>query len=123
MSGDTSTIGAGVRIRGRITGDGDVLVAGNVEGDITVRGDVTIVDGARCTSNVEGHTVTVSGTLSGDVSASGAVTIGATASLKGNVRGGAISMEDGASFAGRFDCDFELPEGLGDTHTPAARRR
>jgi cytoskeletal protein CcmA (bactofilin family) len=123
MSGDTSTVGAGARIRGRITGDGDVIVAGNVEGDIAVRGDVTIADGARCTSNVEGHTVTVAGTLSGDVSASGAVTIGATASLRGNVRGGVIAMEDGASFAGRFDCDFELPEGLGESSAPAARRR
>ena len=123
MSGDTSTIGAGARIRGRITGDGDVVVAGNVEGDITVRGDVTIADGARCTSNVEGHAVTVSGTLSGDVSASGAVSIGATARLRGNVRGGTIAMEDGASFAGRVDCDFDLPEGLGDGPTPAARRR
>ena len=124
QSGDSSTIGAGARIRGRVTGDGDVVVAGHVEGDIVVRGDVTIADGASCTSNVEGHAVTVAGTLSGDVSASGAVTIGATAHLRGNVRGGTIAMEDGASFAGRFDCDFELPEGLGQgDRAPAPARR
>jgi cytoskeletal protein CcmA (bactofilin family) len=123
-SGDESTIGSGARIRGRVTGEGDLVVAGSVEGDILVQGDVTIEDGASCTSNVEGHAVTVAGTLSGDVSASGAVTIGATARFRGNVRGGAIELEDGAAFAGRIDCDFELPAGLGEAqaHTPARRR-
>ncbi len=103
------------------------MVAGHVEGDIVIRGDVTIEDGASCTSNVEGHHVTVSGALSGDVSASGAVTIGSTARIRGNVRGGAIAIEDGATFAGRIDCDFELPDGLGDgslkAPAGAARRR
>ena len=120
--GDASSIGSGARIRGRVTGDGDLVIAGHVEGDILVRGDVTIADGASCTSNVEGHEVTVSGTLSGDVSASGTVLIGSTARFRGNVRGGAIEIEDGAVFAGRIDCDFELPEGLADAHPPARRR-
>ncbi|MGO9712083.1 MAG: bactofilin family protein [Polyangiaceae bacterium] len=122
-SGESSTIGSGARIRGRVTGDGNVVVAGHVEGDILVRGDVTIADGASCTSNVEGHEVSVSGTLSGDVSASGPVTIGATARVRGNVRGSSIALEDGAAFAGRIDCDFELPDGLGDARAPAATRR
>jgi cytoskeletal protein CcmA (bactofilin family) len=124
--GDGSTIGSGARIRGRVTGDGDLVVAGHVEGDILVRGDVTIADSASCTSNVEGHEVTVAGALSGDISASGAVTIGSTARYRGNVRGGTIAIEDGASFAGRIDCDFELPEGLGEAHArpeAGARRR
>jgi cytoskeletal protein CcmA (bactofilin family) len=122
-AGDASTIGSGARIRGRVTGDGDIVIAGQVEGDIVVRGDVTIVEGASCTSNVEGHEVTVSGTVSGDVSASGAVTVGSTARFRGNVKGGSFSLEDGASFAGRIDCDFELPDGLGEAPAPAARRR
>jgi cytoskeletal protein CcmA (bactofilin family) len=122
-SGEVSSIGAGTRIRGRVTGEGDLVIGGQVEGDVVVRGDVTIADGARCTSNVEGHAVVVSGELSGDVSASGPVTIGATARLRGNVHGATISLEDGASFAGRIDCDFELPEGLGDSRSAPARRR
>jgi cytoskeletal protein CcmA (bactofilin family) len=121
--GDVSSIGPGTRIRGRVTGDGDLVIGGHVEGDVLVRGDVTIADGASCTSNVEGHAVTVAGELSGDVTASGAVTISATARLRGDVHGATISLEDGASFAGRIECDFELPEGLGDGRGAPARRR
>jgi cytoskeletal protein CcmA (bactofilin family) len=123
VSGDASLIGAGTRVRGRVTGDGDVVIGGHVEGDVVVRGDVTIEDGARCTSNVEGHAVTVAGELAGDVSASGPVVVGATARLRGNVRGAQFSMEDGASFAGRVECEFELPDGLGEDHAAPARRR
>jgi cytoskeletal protein CcmA (bactofilin family) len=125
-SGEASSIGAGTRIRGRVTGDGDIVVAGQVEGDIVVRGDVTIADGASCTSNVEGHTVLVAGALSGDVTASGPVTVGASGRLRGNVSGSTVAIEDGAAFAGRIDCDFELPAGLGDGRegpAPVARRR
>jgi cytoskeletal protein CcmA (bactofilin family) len=122
-SGGESSIGAGARIRGRVTGDGDLVVAGHVEGDILVRGDVTIEAGGSCASNVEGHEVTVAGSLSGDVAATGAVTIGATGRVRGNVRGSAFSMEDGAAFAGRVECDFELPDGLGEGAAHAGRRR
>jgi cytoskeletal protein CcmA (bactofilin family) len=119
-SHEASTIGAGTRVRGRVTGDGDVVVAGNVEGDIAVRGDVTIDDGAQCTSNVEGHAVSIDGALEGDVAASGAISIGASGRVRGNVRGASFAMDDGASFAGRVDCDFELPAGLGES--PRGRR-
>jgi cytoskeletal protein CcmA (bactofilin family) len=122
-SGDSSTIGSGARIRGRVTGDGNLVVAGEVEGDILVQGDVTIADGATCASNIEGHEVTIAGNLAGDVTASGAVTIGATARYRGNVRGTAVAIEDGAAFDGQIDCDFELPDGLGESRAPAARRR
>jgi cytoskeletal protein CcmA (bactofilin family) len=128
-SGDASTIGSGVRIVGRVTGDGDVVIAGHVEGDILVRGDVTIAEGASCTSHVEGNEIVVAGTLSGDVSANGNVVIGSTARLRGNVsaKNGSISLEDGAAFAGKIECDFELPAGLGDAPSASygggARRR
>ena len=122
-SNDVSTIGAATRVRGRVTGDGDVLIAGHVEGDIVVRGDVTIDDGAQCASNVEGHAVTIGGSLEGDVAASGAITIGASGRVRGNVRGASFAMDDGASFAGRVDCDFELPAGLGGLgESPRGRR-
>jgi len=125
-AGSASTIGSGVRIRGRVTGEGDIVVAGQVEGDILVHGDVTIAEGASCTSNVEGNEVVVSGSLSGDVAATGDVLIGATARLRGNVsaKNGSISLEEGASFAGRIDCEFELPAGLGEAsgYTGARRR-
>jgi cytoskeletal protein CcmA (bactofilin family) len=122
-SSDASTIGATARVRGRVTGEGDLVVAGRVEGDITVSGDLRIEDGAQCTSNVEANAVTIGGALEGDVLASGLVSLGASARVRGDVRGAGLAMEDGATFAGRVECDFELPEGLGGAGQSSRGRR
>ena len=122
-SHDASSIGAGARVKGRVSGDGDLVIAGSVEGDIAVRGDLTIEAGGSCTSNVDAHGVTVSGALEGDVVASGAVVLGATARLRGGVRGASFAMDDGASFAGLVECDFELPAELTSASAPARARR
>jgi cytoskeletal protein CcmA (bactofilin family) len=105
-------IGASTRVRGRITGDGHLIVEGQVEGDIAIRGDLVIADGASATSNVDAQAVTVQGVLEGDVTARGAVKITSGARVKGNMQGEHVSIEEGAQFAGRLDCDFELPEEL-----------
>jgi len=114
-------IGASTRVRGRITGDGHLLVEGQVEGDITIRGDLVIADGATATSNVDAQAVTVQGALEGDVTARGAVKIGSGARVKGNMHGEHVSIEEGAQFAGRLDCDFELPEELSGGGSPRKR--
>jgi cytoskeletal protein CcmA (bactofilin family) len=120
-SGGEALIGASTRIRGRVSGDGDLTIAGSVEGDIALRGNLTIDDGASATSNVEANGVTVSGALEGDINASGAVLITSGARVRGNVRGTGVAIEDGAQFTGRLDQDFDLPEGLGGG-APARRR-
>jgi cytoskeletal protein CcmA (bactofilin family) len=117
-------IGSGARIRGRIHGEGDLLVEGHVEGDLTIRGDLTVSEGASVSSEtIEAQSVTIAGALEGDVEASGAVRIGAAARVRGNVRGSAVSIEDGARFAGRLDVDFDLPPELGGAARAEARGR
>lgn len=113
-------IGETTRIRGRVSGDGDLTIAGTVEGDITLRGSLTIEGSGSATSNVEASAVTVAGSLDGDVSSSGPVVVASGARVKGNLRGSGVAIEDGAQFSGRLDMDFELPEGL--TGAPAKRR-
>jgi cytoskeletal protein CcmA (bactofilin family) len=107
-----ATIGSGTRVRGKISGDGNLVVEGHVEGEIAVRGDVTIAAGGSVTSDVDANDVRVAGTLDGDVNASGDVHIISGARVRGDLKGAQIAIDDGAQFAGRLDCDFELPAGL-----------
>jgi cytoskeletal protein CcmA (bactofilin family) len=116
-----STVGRTTRIRGRVTGDGDLLIEGNVEGDITVTGDLTIAEGGRATSTIEAAAVTLRGELDGDVRATGAVRIEAGARVRGDMQGESVSLEEGAEFVGRLDAPFDLPAELGGTSS--GRRR
>src|SRR5215467_76859 len=116
-------IGAKARVRGRISGDGHLLVEGQVEGDIAIRGDLVIADGGSATSNVDAQSVTVSGVLEGDVTARGAVKIESGARVVGNMHGDHVSIEEGAQFKGRLDCEFELPDELRSAHATGSRKR
>jgi len=113
-SRDAAVLGASVRIRGKISGEGDLSILGTVEGDVAMRGDLTIGESARVESeSLEAHAVSIAGELKGDVNASGPVRLSATARVHGDLKGSEISIEEGAQFAGRLEADFELPAALG----------
>lgn len=89
-----AVIGRSTRIRGRITGDGDLVIEGTVEGDVDV------------------GTVTVRGEVDGDIRARGAVRVESGARVRGDVSG-EFSLEEGAEFVGNIASDFEMPAELG----------
>lgn len=120
--GREAVIGKTTRVRGRVSGDGDLRLEGSVEGDIALRGDLTIAEGAQASSNVEARAVTVGGVLEGDVRASGIVHIESGARVRGDVRGESVAIDDGAEFTGRLDADFELPPELGGSSGGGRRR-
>jgi cytoskeletal protein CcmA (bactofilin family) len=105
-------IGKTTRIRGRVSGDGDLTVEGTIEGDISVRGDVVFDEGARATSSVEANAVTIRGELEGDVRARGPVRIESGAKVRGDMHGESFGLEEGAEFAGRLEAEFDLPAEL-----------
>jgi cytoskeletal protein CcmA (bactofilin family) len=109
--GREAVIGSSTRVRGRITGDGDLLVQGTVEGDVTLRGDLVVAEGASATSNIEAQAVTVNGTVEGDVRAR-TVVLGRSGRLRGDVTAEAFAIEEGAEINGRLEADFDLPAEL-----------
>jgi cytoskeletal protein CcmA (bactofilin family) len=112
-SGSEAVIGRTTRVRGRVSGDGDLVIEGTVEGDIVLGGDLTIAEGGRATSSIQADAVTLRGELDGDVRARGVVRIEAGARVRGDVLGEAVALEEGAELVGRLDAAFELPAELG----------
>ena len=111
--GGEAVIGRSTRVRGRVSGDGDLRLEGTVEGDISLTGELTITDGARAVSNVDAAAVTVGGELEGDVRAQGLVRIESGGRVRGDIQGELVAIDDGAEFNGRLLAEFELPAELG----------
>lgn len=117
-SEDASILGRGARVRGRIAGDGDLRVEGQVEGDVSISGELTLEEGSSITGDVDAGTVVVGGALKGDVAARGPVAVRATAQVEGDLAGTEVSLDEGASFHGRIDAEFDLPADLGGARPP-----
>src|SRR5450755_1821880 len=102
----TARIGSGARVRGRIHGEGDLVVEGQVEGDLAIRGELTVAQGASVTSEaIEAQSVIIAGALEGDVAATGTVRLVAGSRVRGNLRGSSVAIDDGARFSGRLACE------------------
>ena len=107
-------IGASAKVHGRIAGDGDLTVEGRVDGDISLRGELTVTDGGVVSAEtIEADAITVAGRLEGEMRISGVVRALAGSSVRGDIRGGGtLTLEEGAEFVGRIENEFDLPPEL-----------
>lgn len=96
-------VGVNTTIKGEILGDEDVLVEGNVEGQIRITRDLQVGPGGKVKANISARSVSVSGEVTGDCEASNRVEIQATGRLTGNIRAPKIIIAEGAMFRGNSD--------------------
>ena len=99
----TCVIAAKTVIKGELTGDEDVIVEGNVDGQIRITRDLRVGANGVVKATVEAQSIIVSGELIGDCQASVRVEIQATGRLTGNIRAPKIVIAEGAMFRGNSD--------------------
>lgn len=108
-SGEVATIGKSVVVKGELSGSEDLVVDGEVEGSIALRGQsLTIGPNGRVRANIEARNVIVHGRVDGDIHATDRVELRKSASLSGDISTARISIEDGAFFKGTID--IQKPE-------------
>jgi cytoskeletal protein CcmA (bactofilin family) len=119
-SNEVATIGKSVVVKGELSGSEDLVVDGEVEGSISLRGQsLTVGPNGRVRANIEARNVVVNGRVDGDVHATERVELRKTASLSGDISTARISIEDGAFFKGTIDIQKPEPAGKQDTKPPA----
>jgi cytoskeletal protein CcmA (bactofilin family) len=107
---DVATIGKSVVVKGELSGSEDLIVDGEVEGNISLRGQTcTIGPNGRVKANIEARNVIVHGRVNGDIHASERVELRKTASLAGDISTARISIDDGAFFKGGIDIQKAEP--------------
>jgi len=99
-SGAATLINEGCKIDGFISGNGDFLINGEIQGDCDVNGAVTLADNGVWRGTIKASTIIVSGHVEGDIAAAGQVEITASAKISGTVSGEAIAVAEGAVVEG-----------------------
>ena len=98
--GPGTLISEGCKIEGLLTGSGNFMINGEVEGECDIDGSVTIARGGYCKGLLKAEAIIVAGTMDGDIVASGQVEISDTAKISGTVSGEAIAVAEGAVVEG-----------------------
>ena len=95
-----SLIGKGLTLKGEVTGEGDLVIAGRFEGEIVVNGSVQVEPGADVDANITATQIVIGGIVRGNLSAAGRVEILPTGALTGSLKTGSLSAVGGASLKG-----------------------
>lgn len=99
-SGPATLINEGCKITGVLSGLGDFMISGEIEGDSDLLGAVSITSKGVWRGLLKARSVFVAGTVEGDIEASGSVEIAESARITGTVTGEAIAVAAGAVVEG-----------------------
>lgn len=93
-----SVIGAECSLKGDVTLSGDSLIAGHIEGSVTLvkSGKLTIERDSKIEGNVYCEDLEVFGTIEGSIQSTGSVTIRSSAYISGKVEAKKLSIYPGA---------------------------
>jgi cytoskeletal protein CcmA (bactofilin family) len=100
MATNVTVIGRTTRVRGRVSGDGDLQIEGLVIGEIVTSGNVTIDTHGIAGASVRGKRLVVRGAVQGDLLGEEAVVLEDGARVVGDVRAPRIAIAQGALMRG-----------------------
>jgi cytoskeletal protein CcmA (bactofilin family) len=96
-------IAPGARITGQINGTSDLVVEGEVEGQIQLESSITIGPQGRVKGNVSARSVRIAGRVQGNVHGVEKVEILPTGRLEGDVIAPRVVLAEGAFFKGKVE--------------------
>jgi cytoskeletal protein CcmA (bactofilin family) len=93
-------IGKGSELKGTVRFDGSGRIDGTVDGKVSVKGTLTIGEGAQISNEVEGDLVIIGGNVKGKVTARQKVQILRTAVVDADIFTPSLVIEEGGRFNG-----------------------
>jgi len=102
-----SLIAADLTVEGKIEGKGNVRIAGRLEGDINIQGDLTVNEEAQLNGTLRARQVTLAGKLEGNIESAEKVELLDTAILIGDLKTGVLTIAAGSRVRGNIQCGWK----------------
>jgi cytoskeletal protein CcmA (bactofilin family) len=111
-------IGAGLVLKGELSGEEDVIIEGRLEGKITLKhNSVIIEESGRVDADITASSICVAGEVHGNLLGTEQVVLLKTGRVEGNISAKSVTLETGAQFKGSIDMETV---GNASTHRLAA---
>ena len=105
-SGEAETIiGKSVKIEGDFNGEGNIIVEGEVQGNLKTNQDLDVKQGAKITADTEATNMKVAGEIQGNVKCHGTLEITSTGKILGDIETDVLSVAAGAGIKGQVTAD------------------
>jgi cytoskeletal protein CcmA (bactofilin family) len=102
-----SVIAAELIIEGKISGSGDVRVAGRFKGDVQIEGNFRIDPGAHLEGQVRASIVVVGGDMAGNIDAAKQLDVLSTGVIVGDVKAATITVAAGSRMRGHVEFGWD----------------
>ncbi|MEM1262063.1 MAG: polymer-forming cytoskeletal protein [Pseudomonadota bacterium] len=95
-----SVLGPTLKFKGELSADEDLLIQGQIEGNIRHSSNLTIGEEGKLKANVDAVYIAVEGEVRGDLRGSTSIIVKDTADIEGNIISPTVSLYEGATFNG-----------------------
>ncbi len=105
-----SLIAPGLVIEGTIEGIGLVRIAGRFKGKVSLKGDLTIEQGAHISGEVRAENVVLKGKVEGNIHATSRVQLLEAGVLIGYLKASSLTVAAGSRMRGKVEFGWDEPE-------------
>jgi len=116
-------IAPGTRVQGQITGPTELIIDGEVEGEIRVDSAVAVGGDGVVKGPVSAQVVRVGGRVTGNIHAGERVEVAPSGSLEGDISAPRVVIAEGAFFKGRIEMRSGQDKSAPPVSQPAAQER
>lgn len=120
--GRATRIAPGTRVRGEVSGATELVVDGEIEGEIRLEALVVVGPGGVVRGPISASVVRVDGKVFGDVRGAERVEVGSAGALEGDIVAPRVILSEGAFFKGKVEMQGDKACGERPTGKAAAER-
>ena len=94
-------IGASVKVKGNFHGDGNIVIEGEVEGNVKTKNFLLVGKSANISADVSAKDARIGGKISGNIKVQDYLEIESSARISGDIHAKELSIEKGAILNGQ----------------------
>ena len=107
---ETTYFGKNLKIKGRVSGNGNIIILGALDGEFNLKGRVKIAQPAKIKGEVKADVISVNGNVRGSLVARERVHLDQTARIEGQINTPSLSITEGAFFDGEVTMSGRSPQ-------------
>jgi cytoskeletal protein CcmA (bactofilin family) len=107
---ETTYFGKNLKIKGRVSGNGNIIIFGALDGEFNLKGRVKIAQPAKIKGEVKADVISVNGNVRGSLVAQERIHLDQTARVEGQIITPNLSISEGAFFDGEITMSGRSPK-------------